>query len=1183
MRFGVLGPLEVRTVTGRPVRVPEVKVRTLLACLIADHGRVVPTARLIDALWAGAPPANPTASLQAKVSQLRRVLEDAEEGARDLVVHRAPGYVLQAAPDTVDVGRFRTLVAHSRALEDPRARATALSKALALWRGPAFADFADEPFVRTAFAGLEEERLTAVEEHMEARLDLGEHSLLMGELTALVTAHPLRERMRMAHMRALYHVGRSSEALDSYTDLRRHLAEELGLTPGQAIEALQQAILRQDPALNRVTPEAGTAPSARARTNLPDAAGDLVGREGAVTEGRRLLARHRLVTFTGPGGVGKTRLAVAAAAGLAEEFPDGIWLVELAGLGLVDGPEVLSCVSQQVLAALDIRESTDGTTAEADLGDTCRSVRRLVEFAESRRMLLVLDNCEHMVDDVAMLVGRLLEQAPGVRVLATSQEPLRVQGEAVWPVPPLELPESTELEALERSSAVRLFVERARSADPSFVVDARTAEAIAAVCRRLDGIPLALELAATRVRALGIHQLLERLDDRFRVLKSGYRGAPHRQQTLQATIEWSWSLLTPEEQTVLRRLSAHVDGCTLEAAEQVCAGGEVAADDVVDILARLVDRSLVVRSDAPHGARYQLLESVAVYAQARLVDSGEAVEVARRHAVHYVRLAEAARPHLGGPEQHHWLRRLSAETGNFRRTLQELRGARSAEPALRLVNALAWFWVLMGRLTEAHRSLCSALELVAVPPGPETVAEPSEAGGPAQPAGPAAAEAAAWCQGIGLLLGEVRPEEHCQVSDHTAPGVRTEGLARAKWFTGNALWDVGALAAAEAEVSAALADFRALRDEWGVAAALSSRAALAMTRGDLESLHDDALEARSQFIRLGDAWGELKTAQVLAVHAEITASYEQAAQLHREGLGMAESLELWPEASRQLSGLGRIALLSGRFEEADEFHRRAMRLAVEQGNRPAEQMAELGLALGARRRGDLDAAERHLRPWLAWNRSREANNGLALVLAELGFCAELRGDVEGSLARHRDGLSAALVSEDPRAVALALEGLACAYALSGRPARATRAARLLGTAEATREQSGAPLPPAEQADVRRAAARAVETLGAEMFAVEHAAGRSVDHRLAADSELSGSAAPVDAGGFEEPDGERRPRRAGESRSGGAAGGLPADAVAEEAAGARSLRARAPRWLGTGATGRDYGSEDDAWPGRDIPA
>lgn len=1077
MRFGVLGPLEVRAATGRPVRVPEVKVRTLLASLIANHGQVVPTGRLIEALWGGTPPANPTASLQAKVSQLRRALEDAEAGSRDLVVHRAPGYVLQAPEDTVDIGRFRSLVARSRTLGDPSARAAVLADSLTLWRGPAFADFAEESFARMIIAGLEEERLTAVEEHLEARIELGEHSLLVGELTALVSAHPLRERLRMAHMQALYQVGRSSEALDSYSDLRRHLAEELGLAPGPAINALQQAILRQDPGLRVSGTPAGSAGTPQPRTNLPDSADTLVGREGAVAEGQRLIAGNRLVTFTGPGGVGKTRLAVAVAGDVDDQFPDGVWLVELAVLEPRARSGDAWHLGQHVLATLGIREGADAPAAQnAELN---RSEQLLVEFAASRRLLLILDNCEHMLEEVADLVGLLLAKTPGVKVLATSREPLRLQGETVWPVPPLELPATSEPAALERSSAVRLFVARARSADPTFVLDAEETSVVAAVCRRLDGIPLALELAATRVRALGIHELLERLDDRFRVLNTGYRDAPHRQQTLQAAIDWSWSLLTVEEQTVLRRLSVHAEGCTLDSAERVCAGGQVSADDVVGILARLVDRSLITRSNERVGTRYRLLESVWAYAQARLEESGEAPELARRLVVHYTELAERARPHLHGPDQHRWLRRLCTETANLRRALQEARSHRLPQLALRLVNALVWYWILMGRLTDAHQALSSALELDA-PGRPEQTAE-----------------AAIWREGIGLLLGKSQPEVHSASPRATGSAKRSVGLARATWFAGHALFDVGALASSEKRVTTALTAFRALRDDWGVAAALSSRAALAMARGDLEALRADALEARSRFTQLGDVWGQLKAAQTLAVHAEVTADYELSAQLHREGLRMAESLELWPEMSRQLSGLGRIALLSGQYDEAEEFHRRALRLASDQGNRPAEQMAELGLALGSRRRGDLDTAEALLGPWVAWNRVRGASNGLALVLAELGFCAELRGETAACSALHREGLDAAVASGDPRAVALALEGLAGAHSLA---ARSTHAARLLGTAAATRDRSGAPLPPSERADVDRIAARVHAALGDRVFDAEYAAGRAVPHEEAAHNE-----------------------------------------------------------------------------------
>ncbi|WP_299534106.1 BTAD domain-containing putative transcriptional regulator [uncultured Streptomyces sp.] len=1119
----------------------------LLASLLAHHGQTVPTTRLIEALWGGAPPANPMASLQAKVSQLRRALEDAEEGSRDLVMHRPPGYTLRAEKEALDAQRFRVLAAHARTLAEPRARAKALADALALWRGPAFTDFSDEPFVRAVIARLEEERLTTVEEHFEARLELGEHSLLIGELTALTTAHPLRERLRMAHMRALYQAGRSSEALESYTDLRRHLGEELGLEPSQAIDALQQAILRRDPPLREPDPPVVAEPAPGRSRNLPDAPNALLGRDEALAQGVRLVTVGRLVTITGPGGVGKTRLALATADSLSGAFPDGVWLVECGGLVAPEQAAGRWHLAPHVLATLGIQESADPSDAPST--DEARARRQLADYAAGRRMLLVLDNCEHVLDDVAELVQRLLERAPGVKVLATSREPLRVPGETVLPLRPLRLPESADPAELEKSSAVRLFVERARSADPSFALDAEAAPAVAAICRRLDGIPLALELAATRVRALGVHELLDRLDDRFRVLNSGYRGAPRRQQTLQATIEWSWSLLTPQEQTVLRRLSVHSGGCTLAAAEEVCGGGDVATDQVMDILSRLVERSLVTRSGSPAAPRYRMLESVCAYVETRLQESGEAEEVALRHAFHYTELAERAQPRLHGPEQHRWLQRLSAESANFRRVV-EGQASGEATLALRLVNALVWFWLLMGRLAEARHALSTAL-----------------AAAPAQSAH--AVEAAAWCEGIGLLLGEIEPEQQCPAPrrDQARGELPSAGLARATWFVGHALWEVGALAAAERRVNAALNDFRALRDAWGVAAALSSRAALAMATGDLDALHDDALEARAQFTELGDAWGQLKAAQELAVHAEITAAYDKAAQLHREGLRIAESLEMWSEVSRQLSGLGRIALLSGQYAQAEELHLRSLRLAAEQGNQPAEQMAELGLALGARRQGNLESAEAHLLPWLEWNRSRGASNGLALILAELGFCAELRGDAETCLALHLDGLASALASEDPRAVALSLEGLAGGHRLAGRPARA---ARLLGVAEATRKRSGAPLPPAERADVDRISARLRATSGVDAYAVEFAAGLLLDHRGVAAEEL---------------------RTAGEHGTAGARGaqGTPTAGstvvrpVPVPARGRQRRGTRPPMALSPVSSTSRCGEDEEAGPGRELSA
>ncbi|MER6154287.1 BTAD domain-containing putative transcriptional regulator [Streptomyces sp. NPDC001868] len=1065
MKFGVLGPLEVCTDEGRVVRVPEVKVRMLLADLLAHRGRLVPVDRLIDDLWGGSTfTARPTASLQAKVSQLRRALEDAERGGRELVAHRAPGYVLDVPAAALDAGRFRALVAEARAAEEPRARAAMYTEALALWRGPAFGEFADQPCVRPSAASLEEERLTAVEEHAEARLELGEHSPLIGELTGLVEKYPLREGLRGALMRALYQAGRSSDALDCFTDLRRRLDEELGLTPGPALRALQRAVLRHDPELARPDPPVASAVSPPVRPAPTVSASPLVGRDQEVRSIRTLLLRRRLVTLTGPGGVGKTRLAQATAEDLAGAFADGVRLVELADIGGLERFASVQSLAEKIMAALAIREN-------ASDDDRKGPTDRLAAALAARRLLLVLDNCEHVVEAVARLTSQLLSRAPRLHILATSQEPLRTRDETLYPVAPLSLPpvDRPGLDALAGAGAVRLFVERTVATDPGFVLDATTAPLVADVCRRLDGIPLALELAATRVRSLGIRELHDRLDDRFKLLNSGYRDAPSRHRTLQATLDWSWGLLDPREQTVLRRLSVFGEGCGLEAAEDVCSGDGVSRADVLDALSVLVERSFAVRTETPSGPRYRLLESVAVYARARLAESAEGPRTATRHLRHYVRLAERARPQLHRREQSRWFQYLDLEATNVQRALREADRAGAARDALRLVNSLTWYWFVRGRLGEARRALATAMDT----PGP---AGPEER-----------LEAALWHAGIRLLLGE--HDRECEVLGTYAAGSTVES-ARAEWFLAHAQWAVGALVDGERRVERVLVRFRALRDAWGTAAALTTRAGFALARGELEALRGDAEDARARFAELGDLWGRLKTTDVLGRLAEINGDYDLAARLHRESLRMAQTLEMWPEVSAKLSGLGRIALLGQRYEEADDLHTRALRLAVEQGNQPVEQYAALGLALSARRQGRLDAAEEWLRPWLAWNRRRDDAPGLALVLAELGFIAERRGDADRALAYHEDGLAAAATTKDPRATALALEGLAGAYALAGDP---ERAARLLGTAAATRERAGAPHPPAERSDVERIAARVRATTDAGAYAREFALGARGGH------------------------------------------------------------------------------------------
>lgn len=1045
MRFGLLGPLAVWPADGRPVTLPELKARALLAHLLVNRGRLVSAERLIDDLWGAALPAHPTNTLQGKVSQLRRVLDAAEPGGRDLVVHRQGGYLLRVDADSVDVDRFQVLADRARRDADPRTAVALWGDALALWRGDALADFGGDDFARPTITRLEEARLAALEEQAAARLELGEHHLLAGELSDLVARHPLRARLRAVHMRALYRAGRQGEALDSYHQLRSRLVDSHGLDPDPDLASLQQAILRRDPELDAPPEPSGPA---RVSTNLPAPLTDLIGREDAVTAARSLVASGRLVTLTGPGGVGKTRLAVESARGLAGTFPDGIWLVELATFG-GRAPGGMAALAGALMAVLDIRPDIRPdirtSAAPADPLDMLAAALR------TRQLLLVLDNCEGLADPVARLATRLLEAAAGLRILATSQEPLRVPGELLQVVEPLDLPEPAAAEptALRRSAAVRLFETRAAAAAPSFVLDRSNVADVAAICQSLDGIPLALELAAARVRALGVRELAARLRDRFRLLASGYRDAPPRQQTLRATIDWSWELLDEQERILLRRVAVHSGSFTLEAVEAICAGEDLPVGGIPEVLARLVDRSLVTVDAHAGGHRYRLLESVAAYGRERADAAGELTRLRACHGCYYATVAERAAPQLRGPGQRAWLERLDAETGNLRSAFEAAASDGDPALALRLVNALAWYWILRGRLDEGTRSFAAALAI--------------------RGAAPAVARAEATAAHAAITLGAGAATDPATVAkaalDPFDAVEDPRARAHAEWLLGYGLtFGVGEMGIGEELVNRALATFRALGDQWGTAAALGVRAVQAMASGDRAALIRDSEQSLAMFRALGDRWGQLVAMQGVAHLATFTGDYDRAARMHRTALRISEELGLWAEASFWTSGLGRIALLTGDHEQARSLTEQGRRLATEHAIRFAEEYADVGLALIARAQGDLDAAEAHLRTWLDWDLRIDAHANAALILTELGFITELRGDADAARALHQDGYAAALAGGDVRMSARALDGLAGAAALAGDH---HRAARLLGTAARARDAAGGPLPPAERGDVDR--------------------------------------------------------------------------------------------------------------------
>ncbi|RKN41094.1 BTAD domain-containing putative transcriptional regulator [Micromonospora endolithica] len=1004
MRFGVLGPLAVATDAGSPVTVPGAKVRVLLADLLAHRNQVVSTGRLIDDLWGDAPPANAAGALQVRVSQLRRALDDAEPGARDLIESRAPGYLLRT--DAVDAERFTALAA-----EDD---VHSLAEALGLWRGEPYADVADEQWVRAEVTRLAEARLAVHEKLAAARLARGEHVLVTADLAELVSRHPLREGLRALHIRALYAAGRQSEALDSYADLRHRLADELGLDPGPDLVALHRKILAQDAAL---TPPPA---AARIRNSMPARLDELVGRAEALAELRALVPERRLVTLVGPGGVGKTRLATEVAR--EQAFPDGVRLVELTALRPGE-----TGVADLVLAALDVREvaGTGGTAGD-----------HLVAALRHRRTLLVLDNCEHVVEPAATLVARLLREAPEVTVLATSREPLGLAGELLWEVRPLPVPtEESDLDAVRRSAAARLFAARAAAQQRGFHLDERTAPAVAQLCRRLDGLPLALELAARRVRALGLAGVVERLDDRFRLLGTTQRDVPVRQRTLTAVIGWSWDLLAAHERTVLSRLAVHPDGCPPEAAEAVCG-----AD--LDVLSALVDRSLLVLDTAGPTPRYRLLESVAAYALERL-DPTDPVRA--RHATYWTEWAERVDPLLRGPGQREWLARLDAETGNLRAALAHGGG-------LRLANALTWYWFLRGRLSEARRALASDGE------------------------GDAAtrAEAAVWRVGFALLHGERVPDAEVDVA------LAGHADGRATWFVAAALLESHDRTRVAGLLDRALA---AGTDPWVEAAVSVTRAMLAHAASDVAELDRAANRAAAGFAELGDGWGRSQATDWLGGLAELTGDHERAIALHREGLRWAEELGLWPEVGSKLSWLAWLAVQTRDHDTAWELAGRAYRLAVEQDSPAALVFAELGLGFAARRIGKLDVATTHLERLVEQGGDDALH--LPMVLTELAYAVAEQGDGDRARSLHARAFDVSVVIDAPRDACGALEGLASAVA------DPRVGARMLGAAHAAREAAEAPVAPAKQDEIDRTTARLVAALGADGFAAAYAAGRDL--------------------------------------------------------------------------------------------
>ncbi len=666
--FRILGPLEIAA-AGHSVELQGPKPRALLAIMLLRANEPVPTDRLVEELWSGRPPATAAKILQGYVSRLRRAL-----GA-DLVVTRPGSYELRMEPAQIDLHRFERLVRDARSANVDTA-ASLLHGALSLWRGQPLVDFAAEDWAQPEIARLEELRLTVIEERIEADLTLGRHGQLIDEIDALVSEHPHREGLRGQLMLALYRAGRQADALDTYRRGRAVLSEELGLEPSQRLRALERAILAQDLELELPAVQSEAGGRRRSAIRVPETS--FVGRTRELEEVRETLTGTdvRLLTLTGPAGTGKTRLALEGAVALGEDFPDGVVLVELAPIA--DHARVASAISD----ALGL-----GGLRGVD------PIEALVAFLRTRRTLLVLDNFEHVLR-AGPVVSILLAGAPGLTVLATSRAPLRVLEEAIYAVPALELPDpAAGVGRLRRSEAVRLFVDRAREARAEFELTEANEQAVAVLCVRLDGLPLALELAAARVRLLSPHEILERMQARLEPLRAspGTR-RPERHLTLRAAIEWSCDLLAEPTRELFTSLGVFAGAFTSKGAEEIACDPEI---DVVGAIETLLDDSLLKVERAAGGEpRFGMLETVHEYALERLEERGDADAVRRRHASFYLRLAADAEPGLLGPQQLDWLERLDAERDNVRAALSWALESGESDVGLRIAADLWRFWQL---------------------------------------------------------------------------------------------------------------------------------------------------------------------------------------------------------------------------------------------------------------------------------------------------------------------------------------------------------------------------------------------------------------------------------------------------------------------------------------------------------
>jgi non-specific serine/threonine protein kinase len=893
------------------------------------------------------------------------------------------------------------------------------------------------------------------------------HEMLTGDL-------PFRGGSDQAFIYSLFHdepAPIDEEALGAPRGLAAVVARALAKDPEErypdagAMLTDLRALRAGEPAVE-ARPRAGPATAG----NLPVQLSRFIGRREEMDLALHLLRENRFLTLTGAGGCGKTRMAIEVAEALLPELPDGAWFADLAPL---TDPEL---VPQAVAEALGLKESPDESFTES-----------LVGHLESKLALIVLDNCEHLLLPCAALAERLLRTCPNLRVLATSQEAIGIAGEVVYQVLTLAVPPARgelPLEKLASTEAIALFVDRARAAQVQFALTEENAQAVVQVCRRLDGIPLALELAAARVKALPVEEIARRLDDRFRLLTSGSRTSLPRHQTLEALVQWSYEHLESSEQALFRRLSVYAGGWTLASAEAVCAGDGIEAAEVLDLVSRLVERSLVTMDAAPAKAgetRYGMLETLRAYARERLLED-EPGPVVRRHGDFFLALAEEAEAHLvWGEEQTAWFSRLGREHDNLRAALETFLGeGGDPERALRLVGALGPYWTYRGHWTEGRHA------------GRRALAHEGAAGRTE-----ARAKALSWA---GMLAFQQGDHEPARAAHEESLAIRRElGDERGIAESLHNLAMTGRDPARQRSLyEESLAIARQVGDKAQVTRTLNNLGILALIQGDHLQAREQFEEALVLLRETGNRSGEAVTLGNLGEISLKEGDYDRARSLYEECRVISEELEDPQSEAWSLNCLGRAAADQGDLEAARDSLSESLSMSREIGDRGLECWSLADLGRVARLGGDSGEAGRFYGEALSLARELGERGDEALVLMGLGLVALRQGDRERARSLLDESLRVAVELGDPHEVAKGLEAFA-ALAVEDDP---ERAARLFGAAESMRERIPSPLSPSGREERDAHASRARDALGDEVFSREWALGRDMSQEDAVEAALA---------------------------------------------------------------------------------